>query len=558
MTKTFTIAFIALCCASFFAQAQDIEQAQFPKETLPVVNTKYLEARPLISGDGTKLFFVRRFFPGNIDGEKDFQDIYVSTYDSTSNTWSPAVNIGTTLNNKLRNAVASVNADGTEGIFFNTYKGTKKAPLVRSRKTANGWSKPIPVPINKFVNTSEFADFHLDFRNNVLFSAIEGDQTQGEQDIYISFPNGFGGWKEPVNLGPVINTKRSEFSPFLGSDGRSLFFSSYGHNGLGGSDIYMSVRLDDSWLRWSEPVNLGPSINSAQEETYFSITDDFKYLYYTSNVANAADRDIQRVRLPENFTAINGPVLVNLDSMSINNIMLSGNYTVSPMGAQRNFEGVSFEGWPTEEDQQEVEEPVAVADATPSPTTTTTTTTTDAGTTPARPASTTPATTARPAGESARYAGFVPVEQANNLSPEAEQLKRYLQQKLPGVDLLVRQQNNAVEFKIVQNLLYDFNSVFVSSEYLSRLRTLSNILRERENLELKLIGHTDQQGSDEANERVARQRVVNLEYYFRSRGIADKRIDAIGAGMREPLVANDTEENRRMNRRVETIIQMPL
>ena len=101
---------------------------------------------------------------------------------------------------------------------------------------------------------------------------------------------------------------------------------------------------------------------------------------------------------------------------------------------------------------------------------------------------------------------------------------------------------------------YDFNSVFVTPNYLPRLRSIGNILKDKEKLKVQLVGQTDEVGSPEANERVARQRVQNLDDYFKRRGISDDRIEIISAGSTEPLASNDSEANRRQNRRVETIL----
>ncbi|AHM58999.1 OmpA/MotB domain-containing protein [Flammeovirgaceae bacterium 311] len=562
MIKTFTLASIAFTCISFLAIAQNDETSQFTRETLPEINTEYLEARPLISGDGKTLFFVRRSYPDNYSGVKDDQDIYVATYDETTDTWSTPQNIGKVLNNRRNNAIASVNEDGTEGVFFNTYRKTRKAPLARSKRTDRGWSTPTPVTIQGFVNLNDYADYHHAFKQNVLISAIEGERSFGGQDLYISFPDGFGGWKEPVNLGAVLNTKQSEFAPFLGSDGRSLFFCSYGHNSAGGSDIFMSVRLDDSWMRWSKPVSLGSFVNTSQEESFFSITDDFKYLYYTSYTTRQTNRDIYRIRLPEEFTAINGPVLAQLDSVAISNIMLSGNYRVSQKGATKNFQGVSFEGWPEEEEE-------ALAEANLETTAPAENNISEAGSTinptaitgegnPATAASGTysnAGSTAVPEGESARFAGFQPADEVK-LSPEADELMRTLRQQLPDLNFLVREQNGVTEFKIVQNLEYDFNAVYVAPDYLPRLRRLGNILRDRNDLTVTLYGHTDEIGAQDVNQRVAVQRVENLENYFKRRGITADRIEVVGVGNTEPLNANDTDGNRQKNRRVETVLRL--
>ncbi|EMR03177.1 OmpA family protein [Cesiribacter andamanensis] len=540
----FIVAVLLVLSYSLCAQQpQTKEEQPYPKEVLTGVNSKYMEVRPMISGDGSTLFFGRRNHPDNAGGARDYQDIWVSQYSEASGRWSAPQNLGPVLNNRGRNALASVNADGTEGVFFNVYRRTTDAALVRSRRTAQGWSRPEPLTIQNYVNLNEYADYFLSFRHQVLLLAVEGEETYGGQDLYISLPDGYGGWGTPFNLGPSINTPEADFAPFLGSDGRSLFFCSYGHGGQGAGDIFVSVRLDDSWRRWSAPVNLGPSINTAFDESYFSITDDFNYIYYTSQNPKQENRDIVRAELPDDFTAINGPLLVQLDSKTIRSIMASGNYRVNPQGRTRNFEGVSFEGWPGY-----VAEGLAGSDPT------TDQPDSSAVTIPALAATDTSRMGAEGAARS-RFADFRPSAEVNTLSPEAEELRRYLHKQLPGQPLLIRQQGDTVEFKLVENLEYDFNGVYATSRYLPRLRSIGNVLQQRPRLSLQLIGHTDEVGTPEANERVARQRVTNLQAYFRSRGIAASRLETLALGSQEPLADNDTEANRRKNRRVELVIR---
>jgi outer membrane protein OmpA-like peptidoglycan-associated protein len=95
--------------------------------------------------------------------------------------------------------------------------------------------------------------------------------SRGELDLYVSTKQSNGGWGVPINLGKKINTNGSEISPFLAEDGKTLFFASNGHQGLGGFDIFMSKRLDNGWLNWSEPINLGPEINTNGFDAYFSL-----------------------------------------------------------------------------------------------------------------------------------------------------------------------------------------------------------------------------------------------------------------------------------------------
>ena len=519
-----------------------IELPTYPKEVLKGgVNSEFIEARPLISGNGDVLYFVRRYAPDNFRGVKDFQDVYVSYYDSTTNTWSEGKSLGKKVNNKRRNAIASVTDNGEEGVFFNMYKRTGDMPLVRMRKSGDNWTDPRPVFIENFSNVNPYADYFVDFDNSIMLLAIEADSTFGQQDIYISFPNGQGGWKEPVNIGDKINTKNYEFAPFLASDGRSLFFSSYGHDGYGGADIYMSVRLDETWLNWTTPVNLGPSINSALEETYFSIDDAMEYLYYTTYTPRQTDRNIVRVALPEDFTAINGPVLVQLDSSNIRQVMASGNYTISTDGYRTNTQGLAFEGWPQDE------EVIDSADSTETAIASADSVTDNAVGTVAQ--------IEEGASGSDRYAGFIAAENAL-LSPEAQELYNYLKDKMPGLDFMVKETAGSIQFKIVQNLEYEFNSVYVSSNSLGRLRTMAEVMKEKPALRIELLGHTDNVGSEEANERVAERRVKNIAYYMQRRGIGAERIEEKGLADAEPLNDGSTDDDQRRNRRVETVIHL--
>lgn len=533
------------------------DNERFLKRELTAVNSVYAEARPLISDNGNTLYFSRRHHEGNSRGRKDFQDVWVSYRDTLTDQWSEPQNLGSLINNKKSNAIASLSPDGEEGIFFNTYRKTRRTPLVRSRLKGADWTKPEELKIKKFINISDYADYFLDYKQNVLFLAIEGDSVIGQQDLYVSFPDQKGGWKEPVNLGKAINTEKAEFAPFMGADGRSLFFCSYGHKGEGGSDIYMSVRLDDSWLKWSEPVNLGPSVNTPQEETYFSITSDFRYLYYTSYHPKEENRNIMRVLLPDDFTAINGPVLVQLDSAAISKIMLSGNYHVDEFGRRTNFEGLSFAGWPAEEKPEQESDVVSIAAALEdsvykeiAAAASLTELRMDSANAGEIVAVVIPENVPTGYGKDISYEEEEPV-----ISAAAAELKIYLERALPDLDLLLRIEGNLVEFKIAQNLMYEFNSVYVTTDYVPRLSRMARVMEERPELRIKLVGYTDNIGSSEVNKRVAKQRVQNLMYFFKERGIDPARIELVSGGEEKPLGENEDEDSRALNRRVETTIQ---
>ncbi|HYG40774.1 MAG TPA: hypothetical protein VD908_19245 [Cytophagales bacterium] len=260
----------------------------------------FQDSRPLISPDGKQLFFGRRNHPNNIGGESDFQDIWMASLDSTGN-FEKIRSLGTIINNSKPNGICSISPNGSEIILTNEYGGAKQSPISISTKTKGIWSKPKPMFIEDYYNKGRYEDFYMSFEQKVLLLAVERRDGIGDQDIYVCLPDENGNWKKPINLGTAINTKTAEFAPYLGSDGKTLFFASYREGGLGESDIYVTTRMDDSWTNWSAPKNLGPTINTPEEESYFSITSDFESIFVESYTKGNIERDIFQVKLPLEF-----------------------------------------------------------------------------------------------------------------------------------------------------------------------------------------------------------------------------------------------------------------
>jgi outer membrane protein OmpA-like peptidoglycan-associated protein len=263
------------------------------------VNSVYDEVKPIVSVDGKKLFFSRQYAPTNLGGEKDELDIYYS--DLVNGSWTEAKNIGSPLNNLNPNGVTSTTADGRYLLLINQYNkdGTNYLGLSITENNFGRWQTPRKVNIEGFVNLNQFVDFSLSANGDVLIMAIETKDSYGDQDLYVSFYKGNDTWTAPKNLGPILNTKREEFSPFIAPDGITLYFASAGHGGLGDSDIFYTRRLDDTWLNWSPPVNLGPTVNTPGFDGYFSIAANTDIAYVVSKTGGrAGSRDIYQVRIP--------------------------------------------------------------------------------------------------------------------------------------------------------------------------------------------------------------------------------------------------------------------
>ncbi|MEQ8245091.1 OmpA family protein [Fulvivirga sp.] len=264
------------------------------------VNSKYKEYKPLLSPDGQTLYFSRRNHPENVGGTEDNEDIWYSEKDADGN-WQLAKNMGSELNNAGPNYVSSVTPDGKSVLLVlgNQYleNGKMAAGVSISSNASGNWSKPTAIQIENDYNYSEKANFYLANSRKALLMSVMREDSNGGRDLYVSFLNADSTWTEPLNLSNKVNTAGEESSPFLASDDKTLYFSSDGYSGFGSSDIYMTKRLDDTWTNWSEPENLGPTINSQYEDLFFNIPGNSDFAYYSQGVSDD-DLDIFRVALP--------------------------------------------------------------------------------------------------------------------------------------------------------------------------------------------------------------------------------------------------------------------
>lgn len=265
------------------------------------VNSDYDELRPVITPDDKALFFTRKNHPDNMGGISDEEDIWFVERNETTGEWGAAVNIGLPLNTPGPNYISSIGSDGMNvvAILGNRYKrnGRLSPGVSVSSYSADGWSEPQKIKINKAYITSTDASYFLSADKRMMLMAIERFDSHGGTDLYISFEQENGEWSEPRNLGSEINTAHDERSPFLAADNQTLYYSSKGLRGYGENDIYTSRILDDTWQNWTTPENLGSTINSEYDDLFFQIHPAGEYAYF-SRSAEGRNADIYRVRLP--------------------------------------------------------------------------------------------------------------------------------------------------------------------------------------------------------------------------------------------------------------------
>ncbi|MBI5218859.1 MAG: PD40 domain-containing protein [Bacteroidia bacterium] len=288
------------------------------------VNSKYTDANPSITADGKTFIFTSRrpnAKGDNIDPNTDdyYDDVYISKWEDAAKTWAQATPISGQINTEGYDADLSISPDGNKIFLYKNIPGeTQSGDIYISDKQPDGtWGKPNP--LGKNINSTYFeSSACVTADGNTLYFVSEregfGIESYGMGDIYMAKSEG-SDWGKPVNLGSLINTVDDEIGVFIHPDGKTLFFSSNGHNTMGGHDIFMSTLQDG---KWTTPVNLGYPINTTKEEIHFILSMDGKKAYISSNRdGGMGGYDIWEVDMTNYYKSLNkdlanslsGPVL---------------------------------------------------------------------------------------------------------------------------------------------------------------------------------------------------------------------------------------------------------
>ncbi|MBT1696770.1 OmpA family protein [Fulvivirgaceae bacterium PWU4] len=509
-----------------------------PDNSFQLVNSPYDEQNPTISPDGRTLFFTIGNHPDNIGGKKDPGDIWISQW--TGNQWSAPVHGGRLLNDRAYNAVAGISADGEQLFLHGHYDPSgntaRSQGISIATREGDTWSRPVNVSITYFQNKSSMSCGTVSPDGSVFVFSAETYGTHGVDDLYVSLKTN-GKWSEPKNLGPVINTQFQELSPSISADLKTLYFSSNGRKGNGSFDVYSATRLDDTWTNWSAPVNLGPGVNSEGRELYFKLTpeDDGTAMFtstHNSNgygnlmlyrTSNPVKKDtVPLASLPEDTTvtlvemkpdtATAAPLPDNLDK----SVKVYGKVTNSKTG-------------------EPIQATIAFAG-------------------PALPV------TATSSAEG--YNILVPAAQQYNVTIEAQgfistmenlDINAYEMRELEmNFTLQPVEIGTTVNLK---NVLFAQTKSDILPESYRELDLVVTFLQSNPNVRIELAGHTDNRGIHTDNIKLSQQRVNKVKEYLVSKGVDPKRISGKGYGGTKPIASNDTEQSRKMNRRVEFTIK---
>ncbi|UOQ74708.1 OmpA family protein [Hymenobacter cellulosilyticus] len=313
----------------------------------------------------------------------------------------------------------------------------------------------------------------------------------------------------------MLNSPGFEFAPWLAPDGRTLYFSSYGHAGYGGADIFVSTRLDDTWSKWSEPRNLGPTLNGPGFDAYFMLSPDGKQAYYAASRTTNGPAELYRtaasVTPPTDTTKPAAPEAPAVARRAL----LTGKVIDAKTRAAVKAEVKAIR----------LDNDIAFN-----------------------------ATVRTDASGSFQF----------SLPPGSYRLAAASPNYLTGTDTVRMVATLTREIALVPaavgGKLELPTLIFAQGKYTllpasyAELNRLARTLTDNPTVSIRLEGHTDNQGNADLNQKLSEDRVKEVRRYLVTRGVAEGRITTVGFGGSKPRASNAKEETRKLNRRVEFTI----
>jgi outer membrane protein OmpA-like peptidoglycan-associated protein len=481
------------------------------------INSAANEEQPVLSPDRKTLYFTRANHPSNTAGERDPGDIWYSEMGEDGQ-WSAPKN-ASDLNNEGYNAVIGFTIDSRTIYLQNHYNKDNSAAttqgISRAIRRGNGWGKPENITIPYFLNKSNVQSGFITKDGRVLVLSIQGYNTKGSEDIYVCFNEG-SKWSEPVNLGSTINSNAQEFTPFLSDDKLTLYYSSNGKGGAGSSDVFMSKRLDETWKNWSDPVPA--PVNTQGRELGYRQYEGFAIYSSTTNSDGYSDLQFYSPDDEQEIeTVVIDPVEVVEKIETLDRPVIYG--TIKHAVTRDPVANASIK---ISVDGEETMIPLE-----------------DGG------VYTLPYTMDKRYIIRIDAPGYISTSETLDVTSGSTGgiEKNFLLQPI--------EVGRTVQ---MQSVLFKRSTADILPGSYQELDMVVDFMRANPNVKIRLEGHTDNSGVPKHNERLSKARVESVKEYLVGKGISSKRISGKGYGGSQPIADNSNEETRQLNRRVEFTI----
>jgi outer membrane protein OmpA-like peptidoglycan-associated protein/tetratricopeptide (TPR) repeat protein len=486
-------------CYSFaldFARRQNTQSYKFEPHNLgDSINSPVSEYFPTITIDGEQLIYTRRV--NNVN-----EDFYSSSLQAGK--WKRSKTLEGNINSALNEGAQNISQDGEWLIFTGCAfpDGFGSCDLYISYHTPDGWSEP--ENLGRRINSESWdsAPSLSPDKRDLYFSSTRPDG-YGQADIYISHRQMDGSWSVAENAGPQINTAGNESSPFIHADNQTLYFTSTGHVGYGGDDLFVARKKAQG--QWTDAQNLGYPINTIEDEGSLVVAANGTTAYFASDRSDSrGGLDIYSFELradirPAKTLWVNGKVLdsitrkglpsmVELKELSTNEVMSriqtdeTGNYLITlPVGKDYAF--------------------------------------------------------------NVKRKGYLFFSDNFLLSKNAPDSTYKIDIPLQPI-----QTDASV---ILKNIFFGVNQSVLEPESFPELDNVISLLKDNPTVRISINGHTDNTGSEADNLKLSRERAKAVVVYLTGKGIAPTRLTSQGFGASKPIASNSSEQGKAINRRTE-------
>ncbi len=577
----------------------------------PVVNSTFPDYSPVVSADESLLLFTsrrERSTGGELaDDGKYYEDIYMSLRDSAGK-WGVPIQLGDSINSPGHDACVGLSPDGQKLYIYRSWRRhDSSGDLYMSELKGHNWTRPSKLQGD--INSKNWeSSVSISPNEETIFFASDREGGFGGNDIYCVRKGPDGKYGPAANLGPSVNTAYDDDSPLIHADNKTLFFSSKGHAGMGGFDVFATL-YNEKDSTWSKPENLGYPISTPGDDIYFSYTADGSKGYFSSYRADSyGEKDIYIIHRPADSAGMvvfkglikdsenNQPIaatitIANPETGKVENIFNSnsatGKYLVV-LGFNKTY-NVTMEahGYMYKSEQIHIPEQKAnvfqyvrnfFLDMIKKPA---------------------DAIAANAFMEGQRYEEISTIstkkkvkevreDASDNLkahslyyinaylaNPKDTALEKQMEilgsdsgfvlrktityneayfeaesENMYTMNISMEKLKPGAKF-ILRNIHFDYDKDTIRKSSEPELNRLLGLLQQNTNLVLEIGGHTDNRGTLEYNIDLSKRRAQSVVNYLVQRGVESKRLRAQGYGETMPITSNKTNFGRQFNRRTE-------
>lgn len=487
-----------------------INSIQNPREFNPInigpgINTKDPEYFPTITVDGKTILFTRRIVEPRSRPHGVQEDFYISNFDENTKKWGAAITLPKNINTLFNEGAPTIGPDGRSLIFVacsdmsgvnygEGREGKGSCDLFYTKKVGSRWLNPVNIP--GYINTSLWEtqpSLSADGKTIYFIREIKNKGASDNADIYMSKLQENGVWGQPIRLPEIINTPYAEESVLIHPDGKTLYFASKGHIGMGGTDLFIS-RMDENG-NWSEPQNLGYPINTSYNENSLMVSPEGDIAFFASNRKGGyGELDIYYFELPADLRPTK--------TLYFEGVVYDIN-TKKPLGGK--FELIDIqtgnivvtEFADVETGEFTVSLPVN-----------------------------------REYALKVTHDGYAYFSETFNMTvPEDQEVKH--------MDIPLIPNDKLGSEIVLANIFFDRNKAELKQESLVELANLMEYLNKNKSIKIEIGGHTDTRDEDAKNLELSTRRAKVVYEYLIQQGIASNRLSYKGYGETQVLISDD-------------------